>query len=473
MSSNDFFDALRAVLVREIEGCTDLNSVDRLSGGASMETYRLSVKVHGQEVPMCLRRGAGGVNRDTVSAVGLSAEALLMRLAKSHGVPEPEIYCELQPEDGVGVGFIMEWLDGETLGSRIVRSPDLEQIRDNLAEQCGQELAKIHAIDVDSNNLRTHLPELTPSEYVEQTWSRYRDWNTAQPMIDFTGRWLNENLPPECQPRLVHNDFRNGNLMVDTTLGISAVLDWETSHIGDPMRDLGWICTNSWRFGNREMEVGGFGRLEDLIRGYEKQSGEKLDRSVIKFWEVFGSFWWSIGCLGMTDQYRSGPDATVERPAIGRRSSECQVDCVNLLIPGPVDLVGPNNFARPTDMPRLDELLTSVKDFLHQDVMEATSGRTNFLSRVAGNSLDIVQREVMLGPALAKRERADLESLLKKEGSLEDLRWTLVHQLRDGSIPLDKPGLADYLRTAVVNQVAIDQPKYSGFVFAASSGNAQ
>ena len=221
------------------------------------------------------------------------------------------------------------------------------------------------------------------------------------------------------------------------------------------------------------MEVGGFGRLEDLIRGYEKQSGEKLDRSVIKFWEVFGSFWWSIGCLGMTDQYRSGPDATVERPAIGRRSSECQVDCVNLLIPGPVDLVGPNNLARPTDMPRLDELLTSVKDFLHQDVMEATSGRANCLSRVAGNSLDIVLREVRLGPALAKRERADLESLLKKEGSLEDLRWTLVHQLRDGSIPLDKPGLADYLRTAVVNQVAIDHPKYSGFVFAASSGNAQ
>ena len=39
----------------------------------------------------------------------------------------------------------------------------------------------------------------------------------------------------------------------------------------------------------------------------------------------------------MAEQYRSGPDRSVERAAIGRRTSECQVDCVNLLIPGPLD----------------------------------------------------------------------------------------------------------------------------------------
>jgi aminoglycoside phosphotransferase (APT) family kinase protein len=32
-----------------------------------------------------------------------------------------------------------------------------------------------------------------------------------------------------------------------------AVLDWEIAHIGDPMRDLGWICTNSWRFGRSDL----------------------------------------------------------------------------------------------------------------------------------------------------------------------------------------------------------------------------
>ena len=46
---------------------------------------------------------------------------------------------------------------------------------------------------------------------------------------------------------------------------------------------------------------------------------------------------------------------------------------------------------------RSDELLTSVSDFLRQQVMTETSGRTQFLARVASNSLDIVQRELALG----------------------------------------------------------------------------
>ena len=121
--------------------------------------------------------------------------------------------------------------------------------------------------------------------------------------------------------------------------GVVAVLDWEIAHIGDPMRDLGWICTNSWRFGRSELPVGGFGGYADLFRGYERVSGRAVDPAHVKFWEVFGSFWWACSSLTMAEHYRTGPDKTVERPAIGRRSSECQVDCVNLLIPGPVELV--------------------------------------------------------------------------------------------------------------------------------------
>ena len=178
-----------------------------------------------------------------------------------------------------------------------------------------------------------------------KTRARIADPATPQPMIDYTARWLQENLPEHYDNALVHNDFRNGNFMVDRN-GIVAVLDWEIAHIGDPMRDLGWICTNSWRFGVTEKPVGGFGEYEDLFRGYESVSGEPVNPDHVKFWEVFGSFWWAVGCLGMAEHYRTGPDQTVERPAIGRRSSECQVDCVNLLIPGPVTLIDPAGNAK-------------------------------------------------------------------------------------------------------------------------------
>ena len=466
MPQPEFFEALERVVIREIPSCEGLLTVERLSGGASMETYRLVIRTETGDRKLCMRRGAGGIDRDNVSAIGLAAESLLMRTARAHGVVEPEVYYDLKDEDAVGVGFIMEWLDGETLGSRINRAPELQHIRPLLAEQCGRELAKIHSIDVDETGLRGHLPTLSPSQYLEQTWDRYREWDTAQPMIDFTGMWLRRHLPDQHDVGLVHNDFRNGNLMINDETGLVAVLDWETSHIGDPMRDLGWICTNSWRFGQRELEVGGFGTVDDLVSGYENEGGKPIDRSALKFWEVFGSFWWAIGCLGMTDQYRNGPDATVERPAIGRRSSECQVDCVNLLIPGPVRLIERANSGTSSDMPRLDELLSSVRDFLHGEVMSATSGRTNFLARVAGNSLDIVDRELAIGPELRRREEVQLSALLQRSGSAHDLRWWLVEALRDGSMSLDREDLHQYLRDSVVNQVSIDQPKYSGFRFA-------
>jgi aminoglycoside phosphotransferase (APT) family kinase protein len=464
----EFFEPLKVTLAREFDDFRDLVAVDRLSGGASMETYRISIQTSSGPQLLCMRRGAGGIDRESVSAVGLRTEALLMRTAKESGVVEPDIYYELEPDDGVGVGFIMEWLGGETLGSRIVRSNDFDSVRPLLASQCGRELAKIHAIDLDTTGLRGALPVLSPEEYLDQTWERYKAWDTPQPMIDFTGRWLQDNLPEGSEHRLVHNDFRNGNLMVDAQTGLQAVLDWETSHIGDPMRDIGWICTNSWRFGQREKQVGGFGDLDDLISGYEQESGRPVNRDHVKFWEVFGSFWWAIGCLGMTDQYRSGPDATVERPAIGRRTSECQIDCVNLLIPGPTTLLSASSPDRQSDMPRLDELLVSVREFLHGDVMSATTGRTNFLARVAGNSLDIIGRELTIGPALARHETAVLSEMLGLNGNIDQLRWHLVRLLRDGSMELDSSLLQSYLRDSVVNQVAIDQPKYSGFQFATS-----
>jgi hypothetical protein len=243
---------------------------------------------------------------------------------------------------------------------------------------------------------------------------------------------------------------------------VVAVLDWETAFVGDPMRDLGWICTNSWRFGRSDLPVGGFGDYADLFAGYEAVSGQRVDPERVKWWEVFGSFWWAVGCLGMAQVYRTGPDRTVERPAIGRRSSECQVDCVNLLIPGPVELIAPQPFSSRLDMPRTDELLRSVRDFLHQDVMQATQGRLNFLARVAGNSLDILLRELEVGPEHRRREHERLRALLGRDDDLEALRWRLVHALRDGGMALEAPGLAEHLRATVVNQVAIDQPKYSG-----------
>lgn len=462
---------LSGLLPKVIVDATGVRHVERLSGGASQETYRIEVETPGGVRRLAMRRAAGGeLATPDPRYPGLRVEAQIMCAARAAGVPEPNIYYVFEPADGLGDGFIMEWLEGETLGAKIVKSPDFEGVRPKLAFKFGATLARIHGIDIRSVGLDTVLPVLEPGDYVHQTWERYRVLGSPQPMIDFTARWLLDNLPAPVPPALVHNDFRNGNVMVDTS-GVVAVLDWELAHLGDPRRDLGWMLTPSWRFGRPELPVGGFGKAEDFFAGYESVAGATVDRQAVRFWQVFGAFWWAVGCLEMAEHYRSGPDKTVERPAIGRRSSECQVDCVNLLIPGVAELLSPHSAETAYDLPSADELLASVIDFLRGEVMPQTTGRTRFLSRVAGNSLEIVKRELIFGQQASAAERDRLQRLLQQDGQdLTALRWMLVYGLRDGSMALDAPGLAEHLRATVVNRLQIDQPTYPGLATALAGG---
>jgi aminoglycoside phosphotransferase (APT) family kinase protein len=459
-----FEASLRDTLARTVAGFRELVSCERLSGGASQETYRIIAATTAGEQRLAMRRTPGGLPAEggVQHRAGIRTEALLMQCAHAAGVPEPQVHHVFEPSDGLGEGFLMEWIDGETLGARIVRSDELREVRPRLARQCGEILARIHAIDLDTTGLADRLQLLDPRTFVEITWEAYRRLDTPQPMIDFTARWLLDHLPAAPRQTLVHNDFRNGNLIVSTD-GVVAVLDWEIAHIGDPMRDLGWICTNSWRFGRRDLVVGGFGLTEDLFAGYESVSGNKVDPDHVKFWEVFGSFWWAVGSLEMANHFRTGPDRSVERAAIGRRTSECQVDCVNLLMPGPVERIIPRNEASTLDMPRIDELALGVRDLLREEVMAASHGRLQFLARVAANALDVVLRELAIGPEHHRRERERLRTLLGDDDDLEPLRWRLVEALRNGNMSLDSPGLEEHLRATVVNQTAIDQPRYSGF----------
>jgi hypothetical protein len=61
------------------------------------------------------------------------------------------------------------------------------------------------------------------------------------------------------------------------------------------------------------------------------------------------------------------------------------------------------------------------------------------------------------------REHSRLQQFFVSEDDLTSLRWRLVRGLRDGSIELEDAALQAHLRHTAVNQLAIDQPSYSGF----------
>ena len=64
--------------------------------------------------------------------------------------------------------------------------------------------------------------------------------------FEWAFRWLDAHRPAPSPPRLVHGDFRMGNLIVDET-GLAAVLDWELVHIGEVYEDLAWFCIRARR----------------------------------------------------------------------------------------------------------------------------------------------------------------------------------------------------------------------------------
>jgi aminoglycoside phosphotransferase (APT) family kinase protein len=322
---SDLEAPLNALAIARLGG-EGARNVARLSAGATQEIWRFEILKDGAATPLILRRAPGG-DRVSETAVGLETEARLIEAAAAAGAPVPPVRWVLTPEDGLGRGFIMDFIEGETLGGRIARGEAFAGTRTFLARQCGEVLARIHTLEPEAFPT---LRRVTPAELVSQYRDIYRATNWPRPVFELALRWLAEHCPPPpAEPRLVHGDFRNGNLMIGPE-GVRAVLDWELAHVADPMEDLGWICVNSWRFGVDDKPVGGFGLREDLWAGYEAAGGAPVNRAHALFWEVFGSLRWGVMCSGMASTFRTA-DPNVERAVIARRTSETEIDLLRLL----------------------------------------------------------------------------------------------------------------------------------------------
>jgi aminoglycoside phosphotransferase (APT) family kinase protein len=310
-------------------GATGVTGAAKLSGGASQETWSFDIVHAGGSTGAILRRAPQGYGAAPSRAAGLNAEAVLMQRAHDAGLPSPRVLHVLQPQDELGTGFIMSRVEGETIPRKILRDEAFAKARPMLARQLGGVLAGIHGLAL------AELPELrrmTAAKEIAELERDHRSFDWPRPVFELALRWLRERDPgPSREVTLVHGDFRHGNLIIGPE-GLRAVLDWELAHLGDPMEDLGWVCVNSWRFGEIDKPVGGFGPREDLFAGYQAAGG-RVDPERVKFWEVMGTLRWGVMCCGMMQRFRISPEHSVERAMIGRRASETEIDLLRLLAP--------------------------------------------------------------------------------------------------------------------------------------------
>ena len=258
-----------------------VDSLQRLSAGASAETWRFDRVIDGVREPMVVQIFTG--ENQFTAALDKRTQGLVQQAAHGAGIQTPRIDMIFDERDRLGEGFVSAFVAGETLGQKITRGPEFAAAREALTAQCAGILAGIHAINTDC---LPPLPDEPPVQMVARLRSAHDSFGVRLPVFELAFAWLDDHLPKERFGQLVHGDFRNGNFIVDTQ-GMVAVLDWEAAHLGDPLEDLGWLCLNAWRFGSIGQPVGGFGQRAELFQAYTEASGVAVDPQRVRFWEIY------------------------------------------------------------------------------------------------------------------------------------------------------------------------------------------
>jgi hypothetical protein len=179
----------------------------------------------------------------------------------------------------------------------------------------------------------------------------------------------------------------------------------------------------------------------------------------VRWWQIYGTARWAVGCRGMAERHLSGQTPSVELAAIGRRVCEQEHDLL-LALGLPAEPGAAHPPAPGSDLhghPTAAELVRAVSMFLREDVMAATEGRLNFLARVAANVLNGVERELLFGSEQERRHQERLAAFAQQDQA------GLAAAIRAGVLDAEDPGLLAAVRAAVTDRLTVANPRYLSY----------
>ena len=280
-------------------GAGEVVDLTRAPGGASKENFFFDYVRDGRREPLLLRLDPGA----SIVETHRLREFQLLRAA--HGkLPAPRpIAVDANGERLGRPAMVMERVSGRpqpemgksTSGVGILFE---EPLRSRLADDFVAALAALHAIEPASADLSAFdepKPGTTEAarwnlDWWVRVWEEDRD--EVHPVIALAAKWLDERLPIARKTVLVHGDFRSGNFLYEEARGITAILDWELGHLGDPHEDLGWTVNRlfSSRTADGSRLACGLLPRDELLRRYEAATGFRVDPETLRFYEVFTNF---------------------------------------------------------------------------------------------------------------------------------------------------------------------------------------
>lgn len=293
-----------------------VGGVAPLAGGASREMLAFDVGSH----ELVLLRG--GLADDA----RMDREWEALTAAHAAGVPVPEPLwrtAELR-------GIVMRRLPGEAIPRKILRDQLGNRGSDALVAQVAAAAAAVHTVrpaDVPGFEVPPGSAALHEIAFMEAELDRLGE---PHPALELGLRWLRSRLPVEREPVLVHGDLRLGNMLVQDG-SLVALLDWELSHVGNPVDDIGYMCIRSWRFGADDRPAAGFGSRERFLEAYAAAGGAEISAEELRWWEVLGNLKWGVFCVRQAARHLGGDMRSHEHAAIGRRICEPTWDMLEMM----------------------------------------------------------------------------------------------------------------------------------------------
>jgi len=283
-----------------------------LVGGFSKRTILVSCLLSGVKRDIVLRQVPAGRK-----ARSLLPEFDVVHAVHAAGLPAPEpLWLEPEPNALGGPFLAMLRSTGENVGDVWGAAGVSTEVCVELA----QIYARLHQLDVGT--LETPVsPRSTPEDLTNmldwQETTLHRRGLNIEPVLAELLTWLREHipaLPPKTS--LIHGDAAFSNILIEHG-HVSAVLDWEMAHPGDPAEELAYLRPS----------IEPLLPWQDFLDHYERAGGRRPEPTALRFFEVWSHVWRHIGCLWLsqnfeaTGRYASAVAAYVHGPRFLRQAA--------------------------------------------------------------------------------------------------------------------------------------------------------
>ncbi len=260
----------------ELVTSSRLVHADRIPGGGTREGWFIDLESPTGTVSNLFLRYTPTAMPDNTAFHSLATEARVVRALADTDVPVAEIIAIHPDREAV----VMERVAGDTWFYRI-RDPD-EQVR--VAQAFIRSLAAQHRLDPRTLDVAALGPVQSARDHALQRIDAVRHRGAdaegrIDPLLRVTLDWLEANVPDYDGPVvLVQGDTGPGNFLYRDGR-VTAVLDWELCHFGDPMDDIAWLSLRTVQ--------DTFTYLPDRLGEYERLSGHTIDVDRVWYYRVF------------------------------------------------------------------------------------------------------------------------------------------------------------------------------------------